>query len=292
MKKPNNNVKEFFTDMLDGLFRKRVLAQPKQADVDQDWTARTIASLPATPAPPPVNQVRLVEPERFKPTFIPPRGRRPQAKINGGQAGSPARKPFFQLSKTVPAFWTVASLLSFVVNMVLIVAVVLLGRELFTLKAIVGDKLLGGLYENFIYMDQAHIQTNITVSDTIPINFSLPISTNTVVVLTQDTTINGANVRINTGGMSIDSSANIILPAGTNLPVHLELNVPVTTTVPVKLNVPVDIPLAQTELHKPFIGLQQVIAPFYNLLQPQIKDAQSLSICIKYPDWCDSYFNK
>ena len=115
-------------------------------------------------------------------------------------------------------------------------------------------------------MDTAHIKTNITVTDNIPINFNLPISQDTVVTLTQNTTINGANVRINSGGLSINSAANIILPAGTNLPVHLELTVPVNTTVPIQLNVPIDIPLQNTELHKPFIGLQQVVSPFYWLL--------------------------
>jgi hypothetical protein len=202
------------------------------------------------------------------------------------------QKPFFQPAKTLPAFWTVASLLSLIINVILIVVLILLGRELFVLKALVGDQLLGGLYENFIYMDTAHIKTNINVADTIPINFSLPISQDTVVVLTQNTSISGANVRINTGGITINSTASIVLPAGTKLPVHLDLNVPVTTTVPININVPVDIPLQQTELHRPFIGLQQVVAPFYNLLQPQVKKSQDLQICKPFSDFCAFYFQK
>ena len=213
----------------------------------------------------------------------------PPARLVTSKPKAPTRR-FFELAKTLPAFWTVASLISLLVNVILIVVLALLGREFFVLKAMLGDKLLGGLYENFIYMDQAHIQTNITVADSIPINFNLPISQDTVVVLTQDTVINGANVRINTGGVSINSSANIVLPAGTNLPVHLEINVPVTTTVPIKINVPVDIPLQQTELHKPFIGLQQVVAPFYNLLQPQMKNPLDMQICEPYSALCADYF--
>ena len=201
------------------------------------------------------------------------------------------RKPFFDTSKILPTFWTIASLLSFSMNIILIAALILLGREVFVLKAMVGDNLLGGLYENFIYMDQAHIKTNITVSDTIPINFTLPISQDTVVVLTQNTPINGAHVTINTGGISINSSANIVLPAGTNLPVHLNLQVPVNTTVPVNLNVPVDIPLQETDLHKPFIGLQQVVAPFYYMLQPQIKKPQDLQLCGSNSAFCSFFFH-
>ena len=192
----------------------------------------------------------------------------------------------------LPAFWTIASVLSLTVNLILLIALILVGRELFVLKNIVGGNLLGGLYENFIFMDQAHIQTNITVADTIPISFTLPISQNTVVVLTQDTQIKGATVILNTGGVTINSLANIVLPAGTNLPVHLELMVPVDTSVPIKLNVPVDIALDNTDLHKPFIGLQQVVAPFYQLLQPQIKTPQDISLCQPFSAFCGFYFQK
>ena len=191
----------------------------------------------------------------------------------------------------LPIFWTIASVSSFTINIILIIALILVGRELFVLKALVGNNLLGGLYENFIYMDQAHIKTDITVSDTIPINFTLPISQDTVVTLTQSTPINNAHVVINTGGISINSFADIVLPKGTNLPVHLTMDVPVSTTVPVKLNVPVDIPLQNTDLHKPFIGLQQVVSPFYYMLQPQIKSPEDLPFCGP-GGLCSFYFTK
>jgi hypothetical protein len=192
----------------------------------------------------------------------------------------------------MPAFWTIASVISLTVNLVLLIALILVGRELFVLKNMVGNNLLGGLYENFIFMDQAHIKTTITVADTIPINFELPINKDTVVVLTEDTRINGATVLLNTGGVSINSQANIILPAGTNLPVHLEFKLPVTTTVPINLKVPVDIALEKTDLHKPFIGLQQVVAPFYQLLQPQIKSTQDLPLCQPFSAFCAFYFHE
>jgi len=205
------------------------------------------------------------------------------------QSAEPARS-FFQFSRIMPAFWTITGILSLLVNVVLVVVLYQVGRELFVLKAMVGDQLLGGLYENFIYMDQAHIQTDINVTDNVPVSFILPISQDTVVVLTENTPITGATVRITTGGVAINSPANIVLPAGTNLPVHLELNVPVTTTIPIKINVPVDIPLEQTQLHKPFIGLQQVVAPFYQMMQPGLKKPQDLPICQPFSAFCSSYF--
>jgi hypothetical protein len=202
----------------------------------------------------------------------------------------PTNKSASGPGKALSAFWTVASVLSVIVNLILIVVLVILARELFVLKAIVGNNLLGGLYENFIFMDQAHIKTEITVADNIPINFTLPISQDTIVILTQDTPINGAMVRLNSGGVTINSPANIVLPAGTNLPVHLELNVPVTTLVPITIKVPVDIPLEETELHKPFVGLQQVVAPFYQLLMPQYKTAANVDACKSLSWFCNWFF--
>ena len=38
--------------------------------------------------------------------------------------------------------------------------------------------------------------------------------------------------------------------------------------VPVALNVDVDIPLEQTQLHEPFVGLQEVVKPFYCMVNP------------------------
>ncbi len=191
----------------------------------------------------------------------------------------PKPEPIFQPRKLLPAFWTVASVLSFIVNIILIVVLVGLGQELFALKRLIGKDLVGGLYENFILMDQAHIKTNIAVANDVPVNFSLSISQDTIVTLTQPTRINGAQVSLTSGGVAINSPANITLPAGTNLPVHLELTVPVNTTIPITINVPVDIPLQDTELHRPFVGLQQVVSPYYWLLQPQINSATDLGAC-------------
>jgi hypothetical protein len=101
-------------------------------------------------------------------------------------------------------------------------------------------------------------------------------------------------ISLNSGGLSINSPANITLPAGTNLPVHLDLTVPVSTTIPITLNVPVDIPLNQTELHEPFVGLQNVIGPFNAMLDPKVKSISDVPICqdpmLKW--FCDSFFNR
>jgi hypothetical protein len=156
-----------------------------------------------------------------------------------------------------------------VLNVILIVILLVLARELFALKSLVQDQLLGGLYSNFILMDQATIRTTVEVDDTIPVQFDLRVKKNTDVVLTEDTLIKGAEVSLSTGGLNIvRAPTDIVLPAGTVLPIALDMVVPVDTTIPVKLTVPVNIPLRETELHEPFIGLQKVVSPFYWLFSP------------------------
>jgi hypothetical protein len=98
--------------------------------------------------------------------------------------------------------------------------------------------------------------------------FDLPLNTVTTVKLTEDTRLSKAAVFLNGATVPLD----IILRKGTTLPIKLDMTIPVSQTVPVVLNVPVDlqvpvdIPLDQTELHEPFIGLQNVVAPFDKLL--------------------------
>jgi hypothetical protein len=191
----------------------------------------------------------------------------------------------------LPAFWTVASLISILVNLILIVILLVLARELFTLKAIVGDELLGGLYNNFVLMDEAHIRTTIEVKTDIPVEFTLPVQANTMVQLTEDTFITSARVTLATGGLNIvNAPTNIILPAGTNLPIVLDITVPVNTTIPITLQVPVDIPLRETELHQPFVGLQQVVKPYYEMLMPEIKGPQDVPFCKPILWLCEAIF--
>ena len=68
------------------------------------------------------------------------------------------RQPHIDRSKIKPAFWMVSSILSLVVNIILIAVILLLGRELFTLKNILSANLIEPLYTNFKLMDEAHIR--------------------------------------------------------------------------------------------------------------------------------------
>jgi len=182
-------------------------------------------------------------------------------------------KPRPRRFQFLPAFWTIASLMSITVNIILIVILLILFQMLGVIQGTAGDKisgLLGGLYTNFVKMDQASIQTSIHVEKDIPVNFTLNVSGPTNVTLSQPVTINGALVTVATGGLNIvNARATIVLPQGVVLPINIEnLAVPVDQSVLAVLDVPVNIPLNQTQLHEPFVGLQKVVEPWYCLVEP------------------------
>jgi hypothetical protein len=240
----------------------------------------------APPAPRPLKEL----PRKPAPTAgsRPPQ-KKPQMQTKAG-GDRQVRIPF-RRDKVAPAFWTVSSLLSITVNVVMLIVVIALVRELAAVRTIqvkVVDEVLGGLHRNFVEMDMAHIVTTIDVSAEVPVVFDLPVVTNTTVVLTEDVQITGARVTLNTGGLNILSApTNIILPAGTSLPIALNITVPVQTSIPISLTVPVDIPLANTDLHKPFVGLKDVIKPYHCMLDPQatllLDDGTVIDLCTETP---------
>ncbi len=186
---------------------------------------------------------------------------------------------FIWQGKMLPAFWTVMSLFSFVVNIILIVMLISLGQQLFNLKDALYTQLVNGLHENFQAMDKAVIDEIIEVNDTIPVRFELPVSTTTRVTLTEPTQINGAQVSITSGVLNINAPANIVLPAGTSLPIALNINVPVDESVPVSLDVPVYIKLKDTGLGTPFEGLIGVVSPYDSLLLNADDSWEDTKIC-------------
>ncbi len=197
----------------------------------------------------------------------------------------PKRRQF----KFGPAFWTITGTLSLIVNIILIVILLslLLNVRNLQLGSVMNmpPKLLGGLYTNFEKMDRAHIKTEITVNDTVPVKFDLPVNQQTTVVLSQDVRIDGARVTITDGGpvSIVNAHTSIILPAGTQLPIILSIIAPVDYQLPVTLKVPVDIALQNTDLHEPFAGLQDVVRPLYCMVQPRAVNLDQQAVCVRQP---------
>jgi len=202
-------------------------------------------------------------------------------------------KRLFWRGNIGPAFWNIASIISLSVNVILIIILILVGKQLFTLKDLLSNQLISGLHQNFIKMDQARITTSVQVNDTIPVVFDLPVQAETTVVLRENTRIKNAIVNLSTGGLYIvKAPANIVLPAGTKLPISLNITVPVSTTVPVALTVPVDIPLNKTELHDPFVGLQSVVSPYDSMLAKLPDSWDQTPFCQTGLDWLCSWLMK
>jgi hypothetical protein len=240
----------------------------------------------------PINNAASVDPTN-KSDASPPKKvsmptNRPTQIQNQKPASKPDPKPVSVSTGSFfgPRFWTIASVISLTINGItllalLITAFILLRNGLGISSLLnMGNSLLGGLYTNFEKMDRASIQTNVEVNTTIPVKFDLQLNQQTNVVLSQDVTITNALVTVNTGGLNISrANTTIVLPQGTSLPVVLNLVVPVDTTVPVTLNVPVDIPLSQTQLHEPFTGLQDVVRPFYCMINSNAVNLSGEPIC-------------
>ena len=128
-------------------------------------------------------------------------------------------------------------------------------------------------------MDRATIETVIPVDAQIPLDITVPVQTRTQITLSETVNIPNAQVVINTGGLNINSTARVTLPAGTPLMVDLNFNLPVRDTIPIHLEVPVSIPMANTELHEPFVGLQDVVRPLYCLVDPNATGLDTQLIC-------------
>lgn len=191
------------------------------------------------------------------------------------------QRPILRLNQLLPPFWTITAVISLIVNAILIAVLIGVGSQLFTLKRVLSEQLIEGLYQNFVRMDEAHIRTVIPVRDQkVRANFTLRIKTPTTVTLAEDTLLPSAQVlRLNTGGLTIyNAPADIVLKAGTDLPIFLDLEVPVDQEIPVNLDVNVDIPLRETDLHEPFTGLQEVILPYRELLK-QTPNSWSEALC-------------
>lgn len=184
-----------------------------------------------------------------------------------------------------PPFWTVTGILSLVVNGILIAVLLVLMNMLGQLQGLqgtasnLGASVLGGMYSNFEKMDRATIKTVIPVDAQIPLDITVPVQTTTQITLAEAVNIPNAQVVINTGGLNINSNARVTLPAGTPLMVNLDFNLPVQATIPVHLEVPVNIPMAETELHEPFVGLQEVVRPWYCMVEPNAFSLYGQAIC-------------
>ncbi len=176
---------------------------------------------------------------------------------------SSKKRGWFWDSKPWQAFKTIAIIFSFAINIVVVILLLAILPLVLPLVDSVVKPLVGGLNDSFVDMSEATITRTIEVSDNLPISFSLPLDTETVVRVTQPVPLSGipATFVLPGGGGQINGLVSLNLPQGLELPVALSLEVPVEQTIPVNLAVSVEIPLNETELGKPFNTLVGLFAP-------------------------------
>ena len=163
------------------------------------------------------------------------------------------------------AFKDIAIVFSFVVNFVLVVALLVVSipalRAVFALKTGLVEPLLADLDAAFVGLGEATIDTTVRIDEpipiqfdlpldqTMPIDFELPIEQDTVVVMNAPVPLNlPAQFILPGGGGVINGTVSLSLPAGMAMPVRLSMVVPVSQTIPVRMNVPVNqtIPIQMT----------------------------------------------
>lgn len=245
-----------------------------------------LPQLKPSPQPAPLPDKREIAPQasRHPSPPAPSPGSSGQAVLEG-RARSSNEGRVSREFKFGPAFWTITGILSLVVNVVLIAVLLVLYNRLDQLQDLqgtasnIGASVLGGMYSNFEKMDRATIKTVIPVDAQIPLDITVPVQTTTQITLAESVSIPNAQVVINTGGLNINSNARVTLPAGTPMLVNLNFSLPVQTTIPVHLDVPVNIPMAETELHEPFVGLQEVVRPWYCMVEPGALSLTGQAIC-------------
>ncbi|HIQ02000.1 MAG TPA: hypothetical protein EYH30_07700 [Anaerolineales bacterium] len=158
-----------------------------------------------------------------------------------------------RLSKAWRAFANIAIIFSFIVNCVLVLALIVAIGPLLQLKSGLVEPLLTDLDQAFQALGDTTIETTVDVDEPIGIrfdlpldqpldlDFALPINQETVVELTQPVPLDNLSARFNLpgGGGVINGTVSLSLPAGLQMPVRMDMVVPVRTTIPVRLTVPV-----------------------------------------------------
>lgn len=180
----------------------------------------------------------------------------------------------------LPIFWTAASIVSLIVNVVLIFLLMGLSRSVGAMSGAGGGPgLIGGIYNNLEELDAAHIKAVLPVQSDLALNASVPVQTSTRITLARDASIQGAHVKINTAGLNIDAPASVTLPAGTTLDVGMDFSLPLQANVPVAMDIPVDIAIQSTDLHPAILGLQQNLKPLLCATTPGAVSLSGAPLC-------------
>jgi len=209
-------------------------------------------STPPEAAPPP------------PPAEVPPAAAEPVA-----SSPAPAAAPGKPRKSHKQKFWdaakTLTLIVSMIINVILIAAVFILANQVGAIKMTL-NSVLGQLDSAFEGLGQAVIKDTIKINQQVPVRFDLPLMQDTVVTTRSPVPISTqATFSLGQFG-SINGTVSLQLPAGTQLPIHLELTVPVSNSIPVVFDQPVSIPLAERGLAPVVAKLRAALAPIIDIV--------------------------
>jgi hypothetical protein len=119
-----------------------------------------------------------------------------------------------------------------------------------------------GLNTLLVDFEDAVITRTIYISQTIPVQFDLPLDQSLTVKLTDDVPISRpATYVLPSGGGRINGTVHLDLPEGQKLPIHMRTTVGVDEELPVEMDVDVAIPLRETDLGGVIQQLKHLLAP-------------------------------
>jgi hypothetical protein len=170
------------------------------------------------------------------------------------------------------AFWLAferfALILSFIMNVGLIVLVLVLLGLLLPIRDLIARPTMDKLMAEINRLGTMHIKDEIPVENQmIRVKFDLPLSQEVNVTTTAPVPLTTqASFTLPGGGGYILGTVNIELPTNTVLPVMLDTTVPVDQMVPISMIVPVDIDLGKTDLKTVADNLKALLEPIDDLL--------------------------
>ncbi len=157
----------------------------------------------------------------------------------------------FQIEKG----WKAVGALSLVLNVLLIMGLIGIGRSQGRSNESL-TTLVGNLRDGYSTLLSADLTMEVGINQEIPLELDLPLKKDTIVTLTEQTSVEGALITIQTSNFQVyNAPAVVVLPPGTRLPVALDTSVPLHTTIPIEFEVPVRLAIEKSDLGPAFEAL-------------------------------------
>lgn len=174
--------------------------------------------------------------------------------------------PQVTLGKPGENFWRSLTVVSVVLNLILIFVLIALGNSLIGFASAFDSSIIDDVAKAMSFEEGATLSTTIRVQDQVPVTLEIPLNRNTVAILSEPARIEGASISIRSATLSIDAPASLTLPVGAELPVALDLSVTVDTVVPIDLTFPVEFPIAESEVGDSISAMQGLIEPYRSII--------------------------